>query len=225
MPLFPAEEAAIAKAVRKRRIEYAAGRHSARLAMERLGHTATAIPSGVDRMPIWPKGLVGSITHSANWCAAVVAPSEIYRAIGIDMEPVGAVAPDLASTILRADEVREINQATCSDHIDWITLYFCLKEAAYKVFYPIWRQVIDFHQMRIFLHPNRQSFSAIPHVNGFLDAQTFCGKYSIGQGRVHAACWKNWPIGDKPLESGPPNRTLYAEVCSPSESRLPHRGC
>jgi len=187
--LFPEEQATILKATMKRRNEFIAGRHCARLAMLRIGHPAVVLPSGLDRMPIWPAALVGSITHGAECCAAVVAIKHQVCAIGIDMEALDAVSEELASIILRLDETAQYEQRLRPDGADWLTLIFCLKEAAYKVFYAMFRQIIDFHEMRIVVRHESRTFTATPHLKNSVGAPTFHGKYLVQHGRIHAACW------------------------------------
>ena len=84
LALWPDEAAAVARAIPKRRGEFAQGRSAARAAMGLLGHPPMAIPAGSDRAPIWPKGLVGSITHTNGLCAAAL--SQNAAALGIDAE-------------------------------------------------------------------------------------------------------------------------------------------
>src|SRR5690606_13013148 len=61
LPLLPAE---IAAARPRRRAEYAAGRIAARAALRRLTGQAALIGMGPDRLPLWPKGTIGSISHN-----------------------------------------------------------------------------------------------------------------------------------------------------------------
>src|ERR1700757_4626476 len=68
--LLPEEARHVEKAVTKRRLEFAAGRRCARLALARLGATPGPILPGEDRTPRWPSALVGSITHHGAHCAA-----------------------------------------------------------------------------------------------------------------------------------------------------------
>lgn len=189
LPLFPEEAQAIGNAVAKRRIEFTAGRHCARLAMAQLGHPACAIPRGPDRAPVWPSGLVGSITHSTDLCAAVVARSDCFRTVGIDTELIDAIPAELVEDILRPDEAGEINRNARPDGADWPTLYFCLKEAAYKAFYPTRRRIIGFQDMRVRVDPEARSFLA--ELPGLFASgiPIFQGRYSVRHGRVHAACW------------------------------------
>src|SRR5690242_4153856 len=79
--LFPAEAAQIQGAVEARRREFATGRHCARQALAALGVPATPLLSGGHREPLWPAGVVGSITHCTGYRAAAVAPDERLAAI------------------------------------------------------------------------------------------------------------------------------------------------
>ena len=72
-PLEAPERAAVAGAVASRQREFAGGRTCARRALLRLGHAAQPIPVGACRAPVWPHGVVGSITHCSSFAAAAVA--------------------------------------------------------------------------------------------------------------------------------------------------------
>src|SRR5205814_1840165 len=62
------ESAAVLEAVARRRDEFLTGRTFARRALAELGCPATAIPVGEGRMPIWPDGYLGSISHCEGLC-------------------------------------------------------------------------------------------------------------------------------------------------------------
>src|SRR5271169_2601616 len=79
--LLPAEAQALSKAVLKRVQEFAAGRLCARALLAEFGIHDFPIKVADDRQPVWPETLVGSITHTAGLCAAVVAPRSVLRAV------------------------------------------------------------------------------------------------------------------------------------------------
>src|SRR5215470_6495909 len=56
--LLPEEARHVEKAVPKRRLEFAAGRRCARLALARLGLPPGPILAGADRAPCWPSEVV-----------------------------------------------------------------------------------------------------------------------------------------------------------------------
>src|SRR5271166_3899694 len=102
--LLPEEAACLGRAVAKRRQEFAAGRQCARRALREFGVVDFPLGVGADREPLWPHGFVGSITHTAGICAAVVASQERYRALGVDAEIVGDVGAELWPSICVAAE-------------------------------------------------------------------------------------------------------------------------
>jgi 4'-phosphopantetheinyl transferase EntD len=104
--LLPEEAAEIAKAVAKRRFEFATGRACARQALAQLGVAPLALVSGPDRAPLWPAGVVGSISHTDRWCAAAVARARDVAALGIDLEPDEPLAPELWKQVATERERR-----------------------------------------------------------------------------------------------------------------------
>jgi len=184
-PLFPGEEVFVANAVHKRRREFAVGRFCARRALLQIGFAPIAIPSAPDRSPIWPAGAVGSISHDASLCVAVAAKGCDFRSIGVDIERIGAVSGELADMVLRPDERFGPAEQQAGD-ADWLTLHFCLKEAAYKAFYPLCRQIIDFQAMRIGLAPAQGHFEASTTIPG---APSFAGRYALSGGQIFAVAW------------------------------------
>ena len=81
------EVAAIAGARPGRRAEFLTGRWCARVALGRLGVPAAAVLPGVRRAPVWPPGVVGSITHCPGYRAAAVARRGDVAALGVDATP------------------------------------------------------------------------------------------------------------------------------------------
>ena len=62
------------------------GRLCAVQAIRGLGGSETEIPVGERGEPIWPKGFVGSITHTQGYAAAAVALRSEVITVGIDAE-------------------------------------------------------------------------------------------------------------------------------------------
>lgn len=158
--LYPEELATIRQAVPRRQREFAAGREAARQAMAQIGWPSVAIPSAPDRSPAWPEGLVGSITHSARACIAVVCPREQAHTIGIDIEdhrpiettlwPMICTPEEMALLPLQAEPLRGLTVA----HL------FSAKEAVYKWQYPLTGRMLDFQDVQVALDPQMQSFAA-----------------------------------------------------------------
>ena len=141
-PVWPGEAIA---AVPARQAEFAAGRWAARAAMAALGLRAEVIPMGADRAPVWPLGVVGSISHSASACLAVVGRAEVWDGIGLDIEPATALAPELWAAVLLADEQAELGAAAGLQ----AKRIFTAKEAAYKAQYAASGALFGFDGLRI----------------------------------------------------------------------------
>jgi 4'-phosphopantetheinyl transferase EntD len=147
-PLFPEEEALVARAVEKRRLEFAKGRECARNALASFGLGPAPLLSGESREPLWPADVVGSITHTRGFCAAAVARSVRYRGIGIDAEPADALEPEVARRVCESDE--ESGAAVPSLPREIIPrLVFCAKEAVYKCQFPLTRTFLGFGDVAV----------------------------------------------------------------------------
>lgn len=129
--------AQVAGAVRKRQAEYFHGRLCAQAALRAAGHAgALAVGTGPMREPVWPHGLVGSITHDATLAAAVVVPGTLCRGIGIDIEqPVPASFGALHSMVLAPAEQALLavlaQRAGLAEGV-LLTLVFSAKESFFK---------------------------------------------------------------------------------------------
>jgi 4'-phosphopantetheinyl transferase EntD len=134
--LLPAELAHVARAVPKRRREFATGRALLRA----LLGTDEAIEVADDRSPRLPLGVVASLAHDAHVAVAAVSTDPAIRAIGIDVEPDDPLSDDMARTILRPEETG------LDAH-----LVFALKEAAYKAWSGLGGDLLDHHDVRVTL--------------------------------------------------------------------------
>src|SRR5437016_3123123 len=86
-PLHPLEESALGpKAIARRREVFALGRAAARDALGELGVVDVAIGRGEAGQPVWPPGIVGAISHSADVAVALVGRQAEYAGLGIDIE-------------------------------------------------------------------------------------------------------------------------------------------
>ena len=76
------------RASRKRQAEYFAGRFLANKAMSSLGISEFKLIADAKRCPQWPSSLVGSITHTDDYAACIVAEKSEVSAIGIDAQDI-----------------------------------------------------------------------------------------------------------------------------------------
>ncbi len=168
--LLPAEAEFLGRSVAQRAQEFAAGRVCARRALADLGYEHFAVKRGADRQPIWPQGVVGSITHTAGFCAAVVAPGGTTAAIGLDSEVAGGtppggtsrdgVKPHLWPSICIASEIEWLRTLPEPQRVAAATLLFSAKEAFYKCQYPLTQERLGFHDARVEVHDWGRQFGS-----------------------------------------------------------------
>ncbi|MCX4746054.1 4'-phosphopantetheinyl transferase superfamily protein [Kitasatospora sp. NBC_01287] len=148
--LLPAEEGCLRHAVDERRREFTTGRHCARQALAGLGLPGRAIPAGPRGEPLWPAGVVGSITHCRGYRAAAVARSAQVPLLGIDAEEHRALPPELLPRVLLpAERAAVARLARLAPQTHWPTVLFSAKEAVYKAWYPLTGRWLGFHDARL----------------------------------------------------------------------------
>jgi len=159
--LFPEEEAAVARAVPRRRGEFAAGRACARAALTQLGLPAAPILPGPRGAPQWPAGVVGSITHCDGYRAAAVARARDVLTLGLDAEPAGPLPGGVLDAVSLAEERGRLPALTAAaPHVAWDRLLFCAKEAVYKAWFPLAGRWLGFEEAAITFAPDAGTFTA-----------------------------------------------------------------
>ncbi|WP_113699286.1 4'-phosphopantetheinyl transferase family protein [Nonomuraea lactucae] len=159
--LFPEEEALIARAVRKRRDEFATVRACARAALAKLGLPAVPILPGERGAPTWPDGVVGSMSHCDGYRVCAVAPSADVMTVGVDAEPNAAVPDGVLGAVSDPAERAWIAELTAArPEVSWDRLLFCAKEAVYKAWFPLTRRWLDFSEATVTVDPRARTFTA-----------------------------------------------------------------
>ncbi len=178
-PLTTAPGDVPAGAVATRRAEFAAGRAAAAMAMQALCVPVGVVPVGPDRAPVWPAGLVGSITHTR-----AVALSAVARggSLGIDAELAGAVAPDVWDTVLNPAE-----RALAQDDPAMATVIFCIKEAVYKAQYPLTGLLFGFDRLDVTLHGGAFAAQFTAATGPIAQGSVWAGRYGDAAGHIIAA--------------------------------------
>lgn len=136
--LFAEEQAALGRAVEKRRREFVTARACAREALARLGLPPTPIVGGERGEPLWPPGVVGSITHCAGYRGCALARAGELVGLGIDAEPAGPLPDGVLGEIASPQERAMLDALALREPtLHWDRLLFCAKEAVYKVWFPL----------------------------------------------------------------------------------------
>ena len=148
------------RAVERRRRDFAAGRACARWALEKLGIVNYPLLAGSDRAPVWPDGVVGSITHCRGFAGAVVARREVLRGIGVDAELSDPLDPELVDLVCTVDERIRLAQLPGLPPNGWAKVVFSAKEAVYKCLSTAAHVALDFADVEIRLVPHVGRFTA-----------------------------------------------------------------
>lgn len=145
--LSPDEAKLAENAVPSRQREFAAGRYLAGDLLTQIGAPSPVLRND-DRSPIWPAGIVGSITHTKNYCAVAVAKSELIRGVGLDVEQLAPLKNTAVLAAIVANEDKAWLEKT-KDQLAWGKLVFSAKECAYKAQYHLARTYLGFDAMWI----------------------------------------------------------------------------
>lgn len=177
----------------KRIVEYTLGRYAATSACRDLGVAGPiVIGTAPSRAPVWPRGLVGAITHTEGFVSAAIARADEVRSIGLDAERV--MSPETL------DEVRDLVAVPAEQERarlwgladrELYSLIFSAKESIYKCLNPLTGVFFDFHdaeiyrldrERRLFFFRLRRDLGA-----GFAPGFRHFGSYSIEDGLVHTS--------------------------------------
>jgi 4'-phosphopantetheinyl transferase EntD len=171
--LTPSELQFISHCADKRIQDFAAGRACAHRALQEFGITGFSLLSGLDRAPIWPPSIAGSITHTDGCRAAVVAPERHFRSLGLDCEAIEAVHQELWSRICSPPELNRLQGLSPPERQHQAALIFAAKEAFYKCQYPLTKQWVGFEDVVIEPvagDPDSGTFTVLPQRSLPLDS-------------------------------------------------------
>lgn len=179
VPLHRLEEGLVAGASDKRRRDFALGRACAHNALAALGHEDAAIGIAEGGAPLWPNGVLGSITHTKGYAAALVAEARNFSGIGLDAERVGGVTEDLWPRLFDASERDHLLALDTVARPVMATLFFSAKEACYKTWTA--RAPLRFHEIRV-----------VPEGDGFTatrSGERLRGRYVLQGDLMVTAVW------------------------------------
>ncbi len=157
--------------VPKRRAEFLAGRYCAQQALIKLGIQNTFVDIGENRNPVWPVGIVGSISHDRDNAIAIVKEEKSSDSmVGIDIER-WISESDLQSmrNMIVSDEEYDLLIEAGLDATQAITLGFSAKETFFKAAYKIVKKYFGFEEAKITeVHRSPHSAYIKLSISGFL---------------------------------------------------------
>jgi len=158
--LFPEERALVARAAASRRREFATARVCARRLLAQLGAPERPLLRAEDRSPLWPSGFTGSISHCHDLCVVAVARCESLCALGVDVEPAGALEPELWTSLCTPRELAWIHDQQVAVRGRQVRLLFSAKESAYKTVARAAGADLGFHDFEVDLELDAGRFTA-----------------------------------------------------------------
>jgi len=148
--------------------------------MTELGLEKVSLLAGEKREPLWPPEVIGSITHTTGFAAAVVARRTEIDALGIDCEVVDSVGADLWERICTPGERERLEQLPEAQARQQAALIFAAKEAFYKCQFPQSHEWVGFEDVSI--EASAGSFRIVPQVQLPVTAEwvaTLAGRYQF----------------------------------------------
>ncbi|WP_313715263.1 4'-phosphopantetheinyl transferase family protein [Atlantibacter hermannii] len=127
----------LTKSVRKRKAEFVAGRCLARQALQQLGADDYVVDVGQHRTPVWPKGFVGSISHTNTLAVCAVAYSKDIQRLGVDIEEYIAneIAHSVFASVVTEAERILFKRYPRFQHV-LLPVIFSAKESLFKALFP-----------------------------------------------------------------------------------------
>jgi 4'-phosphopantetheinyl transferase EntD len=147
--LLPEEERLCAGFSAKRTADFSAGRACARRALAELGHSRYALGRNSDGRPNWPAHLVGSISHTAGFCGAVVAHAASVSSIGFDAEGIRDIDEEMWPTLFTEAERAWLASLPAKLRVVTPSLVFSAKEAYYKCHFGLHGSWLDFTDVSV----------------------------------------------------------------------------
>ncbi len=120
------------KAVVKRKADFLAGRVLAKNGLSKLLGNSSTVDVGKNREPVWPKGVVGSISHTQDMAVCFLS-SDTQLMLGVDIENMmtDKRANDIAHLIINNKE-KSLLVSLAYDFSLLLTLVFSAKESLFK---------------------------------------------------------------------------------------------
>lgn len=200
----------IAASAHKRQVEYFHGRLAARYALASYGLEKFQVETGMMGEPVWPSGIIGSITHSQYYAAAVALPSGRNGGIGIDIERFVDHDEDMAVShqIVSARELMYLSSLSFGMTLsDLVIIVFSAKESFYKAAFRLVGRFFDFHAVEVIflclvnrtlrlrvketLCPDLPVGAVIRIAFSFVDESTVCTSCSLPPWLERSACGYN----------------------------------
>ncbi len=168
-----------------RQHEFATGRMCARRALAALKIPSADLLPDADGVPVWPSGMVGSISHSRGVAMAVAAHSEDCVLLGLDLEKTNRLSEAAMGKV-----VHPLEEPFAGGGQLQASILFSLKEAFYKAQFPRWRTPGNFYDLALAVDMEAGTARALALDSRFAPELTKLSfAYRLMDDYVVSLCW------------------------------------
>lgn len=179
--LLDAELAIAQKYGAKRFVDFCTGRYCLRQSTAPLNFSGEILV-GDRGMPALPGHITASLSHSKNLCGAIASYKKEYASLGLDIETNGRVHQEMWRLLFteRETDFLSAQSKTSSDLLS--TIYFSIKEAYYKMQYPLTGVYLDFPDVEIEQTEQGYRVRLLKEVNEMLTKNKLAPAYAMQSG-------------------------------------------
>ena len=178
---------------KKRNQEYLLGRLAIKDALGSLGN----VPAWIERdpltkIPVWPEGITGSLSHSSGLALAVVSDSPPILGLGVDLERANrTIDLGIERHICTQDESDDLRSLHLENHAIRLLLTFSAKESLYKCFFGrIPRDLLRFKNVSLKWESSKWTAHwKFPSEKKY-SMETTIGYWGMDQNWLWTICWR-----------------------------------
>lgn len=143
-----------------RKAEYFAGRYCGRKLLQ--NKSISSVIDSYQRVPVWPDGWCGSISHTKDNVIVIAAPRSACILPGVDIESKNFASVLEAQNIFASPEEREYLLKTGLPYPLGLLILFSAKESLYKSIWSKVKRVLEFRSAKLVeLNKVQQSFTLV----------------------------------------------------------------
>lgn len=164
--LSDAEREASASFGSKRLADFCTGRYCLRQCTSQFGYSGDIL-IGKKGMPVLPENITASLSHSKKLSGAIAGAREKYLSLGIDIEGDGRVHEGMWHLLFSSNETEFLKGLEKPQRDLVSTVFFSLKEAFYKLQYPLTDTFLDFHDVETTVVQDRYYIRTLKNVGTY----------------------------------------------------------
>lgn len=203
--LLAEEASATTNFSEKRLAEFKLGRACARELLTSLGYADFPVRVGESRQPLWPDGLIGSISHTREFALCAIAPQQQITGLGIDIEVIEQEAFDLLAMVTSSEELERIRAKVTGCHY-LAKLLFSAKESVFKCQFTFTGEWLEFKDVSLNLDFVRRLFTT--SIKDHDSLFNISGTWDVTDRHIVTAAWISQRIEFK-VQDQTPDKPLY----------------